>query len=233
VTRTILVVDDEPAIRVLLEHELGRQGYRILTAQDGVEAIRKVEHDRPDLVLLDLMLPGMSGLEVLRQTKAHGRVPVIMLTARQEEVDRVVGLELGADDYVTKPFSLRELVARIQALFRRLSPTARRPITYARLHLDPARREAWLGGRPLDLTATEFALLTCFLEEPGRVFSRRELFRRVWGLDDIDDTRTVTVHIKNLRTKLLEAAPLIETVRGAGYRLAIAPDTDTVPPEKR
>ncbi|MCY0877954.1 MAG: response regulator transcription factor [Firmicutes bacterium] len=219
---TILVVDDEPNIRLLLHHELSRHGYRVLAAEDGLEALAMLDEQVPDLVLLDMMLPRLPGLDVLRQIKARGPIPVIMLTARQDEIDRVVGLELGADDYVTKPFSLKELVARIQALFRRLNPgPLKSPIACGSLYLDPARREARLNGCPLELTATEFALLTCLAQEPGRVFSRRELFRRVWGMDDINDTRTVTVHIRNLRAKLPEPAPRIETVRGVGYRLAL------------
>lgn len=219
VSRTILVVDDEPPIVTLLDYELTRRGYRVVAARDGASALELVRREHPDLIILDLMLPAVSGLDVLREVKAQEEIPVIMLTARKDEVDRVVGLELGADDYVTKPFSLRELMARVQALLRRHAAlSAHAELMRHGLTVQREQRRAVLNGRPLDLTAKEFDILLCLIEQPGRVLTRRELFQRVWGLDAIDDTRTVTVHIRNLRDKLKEAASLIETVRGVGYR---------------
>jgi DNA-binding response OmpR family regulator len=219
-SRTILVVDDEPAILVLIRHNLEHEGFRVLTAEDGATALSVVTDQHPDLIVLDLMLPGIPGLEVLRQIRALSVVPVIVLTARKEEVDRVVGLEMGADDYVTKPFSVRELIARIKAMFRRQDLGAATPeIVLHGLSVNMENRIVHIEGRSVNLTTTEFEILALLAQHPGRVFSRQELLRQVWGYGDLGDTRTVNVHIKNLREKLGEAQSLVETVRGIGYRI--------------
>jgi two-component system alkaline phosphatase synthesis response regulator PhoP len=216
---TVLVVDDEPAIRELVRFTLEREGFRVRLAGDGWEALDAARREAPDLVVLDLMLPGLSGEDVCRALRAEMDVPVLMLTARKEESDRVSGLELGADDYVTKPFSPRELAARVRAILRR---TRGRDMPGSEgLVVDVERRRVTLDGRPIDLTYTEFELLRTLRAYPGRVFSREDLLSRVWGQDFYGDTRTVDVHIRHLREKLGEdpAHPrFIETVRGVGYR---------------
>jgi DNA-binding response OmpR family regulator len=227
---TILIVDDEPTIVEVVELYLRREGYRVVTAADGPAALVAVAQHRPDLVVLDLMLPGMSGLEVTRRLRDAGHVPIIMLTARGEETDRVVGLELGADDYVTKPFSPRELVARVKAVLRRMAQVAAAPqepvdanmLTVGALRIDLAARTAAIGEAPITLTVREFDLLAFLMRHPGQVFTREQLLDQVWGYTFASDMSTVTVHIRRLREKI-ERDPanpaLLQTVWGVGYRL--------------
>ncbi len=217
--RTILVVDDEPNILTLVQFPLEREGYHVLTALNGMDALELFRTQTPDLVVLDLMLPSLSGLEVLRQLRQESNVPVMMLTARKEEVDRIVGLEMGADDYVVKPFSVRELVARIKAILRRNTPSASADVLSMHgLTVEVPQHLVSYRGEPRHITRKEFEILTLLLSNPGRVFTRQQLLTEVWGYEIADDTRTVNVHIKNLREKLKEAGDLIETVRGVGYR---------------
>ena len=224
---TILIVDDEPTIVEVVELYLRREGFRVLTAGDGAAALSAVQQERPDLIVLDLMLPGMSGLDVTRQLRAGGALPIIMLTARGEETDRVVGLELGADDYVTKPFSPRELVARVKAVLRRAQPTpapepsASNVIAIGGLRLDAAARTVTLDGQPIGLTAREFDLLLFLMQHPDQVFTREQLLDNVWGYTFATDMSTVTVHIRRLREKI-ERDPtnptFLQTVWGVGYK---------------
>jgi two-component system alkaline phosphatase synthesis response regulator PhoP len=220
----ILVVDDESAIVELVEYNLAREGFEVFTEADGKAAVERARAEKPDLIILDVMLPGMSGMDVCRELRKSTDVPIILLTARKDEVDRVLGLELGADDYVTKPFSPRELVARVKAILRRSQRGGGEGEGIAAHHglvVDEERREVTLDGRPLELTFTEFELLATLAKNPGRAFSRDELLSRIWGEDFYGDARTVDVHIRHLREKLEEdpAAPrFIETVRGVGYR---------------
>lgn len=219
-SRTILVVDDEPSILTLLQYHLEREGLRVICAPDGPSALTRALADRPDVIVLDAMLPGLSGFEVLRQLRLTTDVPIIMLTARKEETDRIAGLELGADDYVTKPFSVRELVARVKAMFRRQEAhrTAGQ-ISYDGLTLKLDKHLVSVNGDPIPVTMKEFEILFLLMKHPGRVFTRSEIYHKVWGYEFLGDSRTVTVHIRNLRAKLSQAAHLIETVRGVGYRL--------------
>lgn len=222
----VLVVDDEAAIVELVSYNLSREGFEVLVTADGAEALRMARKEAPDLVILDVMLPSMSGLDVCRQLRRETEIPIILLTARKDEVDRVLGLELGADDYVTKPFSPRELVARVKAILRRsrgredeLSDP--HEINRTGLTVDPERREASLDGKTLHLTFTEFELLHILARNPGRAFTRDDLLMRVWGQDFFGDARTVDVHVRHLREKLMEdlqTPRFIETVRGVGYR---------------
>ncbi|HEY3231829.1 MAG TPA: response regulator transcription factor [Roseiflexaceae bacterium] len=224
---TILIVDDEPTIVEVVELYLRREGFRVLTAGDGPAALSAVQQERPDLIVLDLMLPGMSGLDVTRQLRADGALPIIMLTARGEETDRVVGLELGADDYVTKPFSPRELVARVKAVLRRArpmpapEPSASNVIAISGLRLDAAARTVTLDGQPIGLTAREFDLLLFLMQHPDQVFTREQLLDNVWGYTFATDMSTVTVHIRRLREKI-ERDPtnptFLQTVWGVGYK---------------
>jgi two-component system response regulator ResD len=220
---TILVVDDEPIVREVVVTYLRREGYRTLEAGDGDLAKTLVETERPDLVVLDLMLPGVDGLSICRWIRARGPVPIIMLTARGEEADRIVGLEVGADDYVTKPFSPRELAARVRTVLRRTSPPPERAevLAFDELEIDAAAREVRRSGEALRLTAKEFDLLFFLASHPRRVFSRDQLMHRVWGYSSALDTGTVTVHIRRLREKI-ELDPSLprrlETVWGVGYR---------------
>ena len=232
--KTILVVDDEVKIVRLVRDYLQTAGFRVLTACDGPTAMATFRQERPDLLVLDLNLPGMDGLDVARAVRKEGSTPIIMLTARVEEADRVAGLELGADDYVTKPFSPRELLARLRAVMRRTTPGETTPalIRVGDLTLDREKRLAAIGRVPLDLTGTEFDLLVVLASAPGRVFSRLELLERVQGVAYEGYERTVDVHIKNLRKKM-EADPrhprYIQTVYGAGYRFAEALDAQEEP----
>ncbi len=225
----ILVVEDEPTIVEVVVRYLVREGFRTITAGDGEAALRAVARERPDLIVLDLMLPGLDGLEVLRRVRAGGAVPVVMLTARGEEIDRVVGLELGADDYVTKPFSPRELVARVRAVLRRTQGAAPAeggappPLVVGELRLDPAARTAALGAAPITLTSREFDLLAFLMRHVNQVFTREQLLDQVWGYTFAGDLSTVTVHIRRLREKIERdpASPaLLQTVWGVGYRLS-------------
>jgi DNA-binding response OmpR family regulator len=225
-TARILVVDDEPAVTDLLAYNLRKAGYEPLVAADGREALRLTRHASPDLILLDLMLPEVDGLEVCRELRRTSAVPIIMITARGEEIDRVVGLELGADDYVCKPFSVRELLARIKAVLRRGQPVDQ-DSAVGQLHgpgglmLDPDARLVHIAGTPLDLTRLEFDLLYLLLSNAGRVLTRERLLEQAWGYDFVGDTRAVDSAIKRLRAKLRTAAlaaDAIEAVRGVGYR---------------
>jgi DNA-binding response OmpR family regulator len=218
----VLVVDDDPTVAEVVTGYLDRAGYVVDRAGDGPDALARAAAHWPDLVVLDLMLPGMDGLEVCRRMRGHGPVPVIMLTARGDEDDRILGLEVGADDYVTKPFSPRELVLRVESVLRRTRP-APQPAGLLRaggLSVDPGARRALKGGTELALTIREFDLLAFFLRHPGRVFGREDLMREVWGWD-FGDLSTVTVHVRRLRGKVEDdpARPrLIQTVWGVGYR---------------
>ncbi|MER6161452.1 response regulator transcription factor [Streptomyces sp. NPDC001868] len=217
----VLVVDDDPTVAEVVAGYLDRAGYAVDRAGDGPAALARAAERRPDLVVLDLMLPGMDGLEVCRLLRSRGPVPVIMLTARGDEDDRVLGLEVGADDYVTKPFSPRELVLRVESVLRRARPALdTRLLSSAGLALDPAARRATRNGSELALTLREFDLLAFFLRNAGRAHSREDLMREVWGWD-FGDLSTVTVHVRRLRGKIEDdpARPrLIQTVWGVGYR---------------
>jgi two-component system alkaline phosphatase synthesis response regulator PhoP len=222
---TILVVDDEPSVRNLLVYNLSKAQYRVLTAANGREALELARRSDPDLILLDLMLPEVDGLDVCRELRRTSRVPVIMITALGEEVDRVVGLELGADDYVCKPFSIRELLARVKAVLRRSQPEEGQPAAILSapggLRLEPERREAFAGGAPLSLTRLEFDLLYTLLQNANRVLTRERLLEMVWGYDFAGDTRSVDSAIKRLRAALRAADPAadgIQAVRGLGYK---------------
>lgn len=220
----ILIVDDEPGIRSLVAAYLRQEQYTVYEAEDGPAALKAARAFRPDLIVLDLMLPGIDGIEVLTQLRRESDVYVIMLTARSEETDKVVGLTVGADDYVTKPFSPRELTARIKAALRRLrSAAAAQPevIAFRRIVLNLSAREAAVDDRPLDLTPIEFDLLRVLAEHRNMVLSREQLVEKVWGYDYYGDARTVDVHIGHLRAKM--GVDLIATVRGAGYRLVDDP----------
>ena len=222
--KRVLVVDDDVKTVELVKLYLNRDGYRVLTAYDGLEALRRAREGHPDLIVLDLMLPGMDGLEVCRTLRKESDVPIIMLTARTTDHDRLTGLDLGADDYVTKPFSPRELAARVRAVLRRI-PGERGPeeIRLGKLTVDFSKHEANLDGKPLDLTMVEFKLLGVLTREPGRVFNRAQLIEKALGYDFEGFDRTIDVHILNLRRKL-EPDPkhptYIKTAYGAGYKLA-------------
>jgi DNA-binding response OmpR family regulator len=221
---TVLVVDDEPIVRDVVSRYLAREGFRTLEAGDGEEARRLLEREAPSLVVLDVMLPGISGFELCRWIRAHRRTPIVLLTALGEETDRIVGLELGADDYLTKPFSPRELALRVRNLMRRAdraSADGAPAIAFADVVIDPVAREARKGSRPLALTLKEFDLLHFLASHPRQVFSRDQLMECVWGYQSALDTGTVTVHIRRLRTKIEDDASRprhLETVFGAGYR---------------
>jgi DNA-binding response OmpR family regulator len=220
---TVLVVDDEPIVREVVVRYLRREGYRTLEAGDGDAARELLERDTPNLVVLDLMLPGMDGLALCRWIRARSELPVIMLTARGEEADRIVGLELGADDYVTKPFSPRELAARVRTVLRRAAPPAfgEPRLSFDELEIDASTREVTKAGEQLRLTAKEFDLLWFLASHARRVFSRSQLMERVWGYEAALDTGTVTVHVRRLREKIEDdpSRPRrLETVWGVGYR---------------
>lgn len=228
----VLIVDDEPNLVELVRHYLEQEGFRVQTAADGPTGLAAARRDQPDLVILDVMLPGMDGVEVCRRLRQFSDAYVLMLTARAEETDKIVGLSVGADDYVTKPFSPRELVARVKALLRRPrhadqgegdAPPVRR---FAELSLDEGRHELTKRGEPVSLTAREFALLLTLASQPQRVFTRAQLLERVWG-DEYYDDHVVDVHVANLRKRLEDdpARPrYVETVRGVGYRFGVRPD---------
>jgi DNA-binding response OmpR family regulator len=222
---TILLVDDEESVQKLLTYPLEREGYRVVQARDGEEALERFDADGVDLIVLDLMLPKVDGLEVCRRVRATSSVPIIMLTARDDEVDKVLGLELGADDYITKPFSIREFRSRVRALLRRaqLSAVDQRgeTIEHEGLTIDLARRSVEAHGVGVQLTYVEFELLKTLAAHPGRVYSRQSLLEALWGSADFRDPRTIDVHIRHLREKI-EVDPrepeYIFTVRGVGYR---------------
>jgi len=223
---TILLVDDEESVQKLLAYPLEREGFRVVQARDGQEALERFAAERIDLVVLDLMLPKLDGLEVCKQLRATSTVPIIMLTARDDELDKVLGLELGADDYITKPFSIREFRSRVRALLRRASIPREggaedELIETDGLRIDAGRRTVELEGRPIRLTYVEFELLRALAAHPGRVYSRRMLLEALWGGSDYREPRTIDVHVRHLREKL-ETDPgepeFILTVRGVGYR---------------
>jgi DNA-binding response OmpR family regulator len=223
--RTILVVEDETTLRETLADALEAEGFQVVQAADGREALTRFRADRPDLVLLDLMLPEMSGIEVCRIIRAESGVPIVMLTAKDSELDKVVGLELGADDYVTKPFSLRELSARIRALFRRSEQTATPAgspavVDLGRVQVDLAGHRLLRDGEPVPIKPKAFELLAFLLRNPGQAFTRDQLLEHVWGYDYAGETRTVDVHVHWLRSTLEDdasAPKYIHTVRGVGY----------------
>ena len=221
----VLLVEDEPAQREVLAYNLEAEGFAVSRAATGDDALMLVEEDQPDIVLLDWMLPGVSGIEICRRLKARRdtrAMPIIMLSARSEEVDRVRGLETGADDYVVKPFSVVELMARVRAQLRRTRPAAvGQRLEFDDITLDSESHKVFRNGKPLKLGPTEFRLLTTFMERPGRVWSREQLLDRVWGRDIYVDTRTVDVHIGRLRKALCAhgGEDPVRTVRGAGYSL--------------
>lgn len=222
---TILVVEDEVKIARLLRDYMENAGLRVLVAHRGDEGLALARTERPDLIVLDLMLPGIDGLELCRALRRDSQVPIIMLTARAEEADKLIGLELGADDYVTKPFSPRELVARVRAVLRRARGGEVEPevLRHGDLQMDLARHEVTVGGRPVELTPTEFALLAALLRHPGRVFSRLQLLDLTQGAAYEGYERTIDAHVKNLRQKI-EPDPksprYIQTVYGVGYKLS-------------
>ncbi|PKM90995.1 MAG: DNA-binding response regulator [Firmicutes bacterium HGW-Firmicutes-12] len=226
----IMVVDDEVSIRELVKFNLEKSGYVVECADDGSKALERILDNPPELLILDLMLPGMDGLDIcrhLRQQEKTRMLPIIMLTARVEEIDRVVGLEIGADDYLTKPFSPRELVARVKSLLRRSQGNSQsmekqnEPIIRGKLQIYPERYEAVLDDKVLELTPKEFQLLMQLAVNPGKVYTREFLLENIWGYEFAGDTRTVDVHIRHLRQKLeseIDQSDLIETIRGIGYR---------------
>lgn len=224
---TVLIVEDEESFVDALVVGLKREGFLVAVARDGDEALAVFERVRPDLVLLDLMLPKRSGIDVCRELRARSRVPIIMVTAKSGEVDTVVGLELGADDYVTKPYRLRELVARMRAVLRRAPPpevTTDEVLEVGDVRLDAASHEVWVRGEPVSLPRKEFELLELLLANAGRVLTRDTLIDRVWGPHYVGDTKTLDVHIKRLRSRIEDdpARPTrITTVRGVGYRYEV------------
>jgi DNA-binding response OmpR family regulator len=219
----ILIVDDEAHIVDLVRMYLERDGFRVDSASDGAQGLRLIDEVRPALVILDIMLPEVNGLEVCRRVRAESDVPIVMLTARDDDVDKIVGLELGADDYLTKPFNPRELVARVKAILRRTEHPARpegTPLRVGDVTVDPARREVTVAGQAVEMRAKEFDLLQAFVEHKGLVLTREQLLSRVWGYDFYGETRTVDVHVAHLRKRLAPSASVrIETVTGVGYKL--------------
>lgn len=220
----ILLVDDEPHIIELARLYLQQEGFRVVSAEDGLTALERARTQTPDLMVLDLMLPRLNGWEVCKRIRAESDLPILMLTARDDDIDKIVGLELGADDYMTKPFNPRELVARVKAILRRSGPRFAapdgQPLRAGNLAIDPARRVVTVGGRPVDLRAKEFDLLLALVENREIVLSREKLLDLVWGFDFYGQTRTVDVHVAHLRHKLAGSTAQIETVWGVGYKLA-------------
>jgi len=223
----ILVVDDEENIRDLASLYLQKEGYEVDAARDGAEALKKVGSAQPAMIVLDVMMPGMDGFQVCREVRREHDIPILMLTARSEDVDKIVGLELGADDYMTKPFNPRELVARVKAILRRVESGQRErggPLVAGNLSVDKSRREVRVGEEKRELRTKEFDLLVAFMENQGFVLSREQLLESVWGFDHPGATRTVDVHVQHLRAKLEGANVQIETLRGIGYKLVTQPD---------
>ena len=227
----ILLVDDEQAVQTLLTYPLRRDGYEVIAAGDGQEALRRFAEQRFDLVVLDLMLPKLDGIEVCRRMRSRSQVPIIMLTAKGDEIDKVVGLEMGADDYITKPFSMREFRSRVKAALRRsrmpgAGQAVAEPINIGDLHIDFERRAVTVRSEPVQLTFVEFEILGALARAPGRVMSRETLLQHVWGDSDYRDPRTVDVHIRHLREKVERQSRSPEyllTVRGVGYRFREEP----------
>ena len=217
----ILVIDDEPSILNLVSAYLRPEGYEVFTASDGISGLKAAKSHKPDLIVLDIMLPGMDGIDLLTRLRRESNVYVIMLTAKTEETDKIVGLSVGADDYVTKPFSPRELVARIKAALRRLSSQTGAQtasiITFQRIRIDVGARQVWINDQEIDLTPIEFDLLKTLADHPGIVLSREQLLEKVWGFNYYGEIRVVDVHLGHIRQKLGEEN-LITTVRGIGYR---------------
>ncbi|MGZ4690491.1 MAG: response regulator [Acidimicrobiia bacterium] len=229
--KRVLVVDDEQKIREIVRSYLELEGFDVTEAPDGASALRVARDWKPDLVVLDVMMPGTDGIEVLRQLRTTSEVPVILLTARAEEVDTLVGLSVGADDYVTKPFRPRELIARIKTVLRRAAGTATRDtddrLVFPGLVIDVGAREVQRAGRDVALSTLEFDLLVALARAPGRVLSRRQLLEKVWGFDFFGDERVVDVHIRSIRKELgdsADAPELIGTVRGVGYKFLGTPE---------
>jgi DNA-binding response OmpR family regulator len=227
--KTILVVDDEEHIRELATLYLEQEGYGVLNASNGEEALEVARAKQPDLIVLDVMMPGLDGLDVCRELRKESDVPVLMLTARSEEIDRIVGLELGADDYMGKPFNPRELAARVKAILRRAEGGEKRDrgsVSVGPLTVDWQRREVTLDGASITLRNKEFELLRALAEHEGLVLSREQLLEQVWGYDYFGETRTVDVHVNQVRRKLGESVVSIQTVRGVGYKLVHATARD-------
>ena len=222
----VLVIDDEQPIVDLVSAYLRREGYEVVTARDGFSGLKAARTLKPDLVVLDVMLPGLDGLELLAQLRRQSDVYVILLTARSDEMDKVVGLSVGADDYLTKPFSPRELVARVKAALRRLKgsagPAEGRVLAFKHMRLDLGARQVWMDGGQVDLTQVEFDLLKALAQHPGLALSREQLIEQVWGYDYYGDERVVDVHVAHIRQKLGDAG-LVATVRGVGYRFEDEP----------
>jgi two-component system alkaline phosphatase synthesis response regulator PhoP len=216
----ILVIDDEPAILNLVTAYLRSEGYEYFTAADGLSGLKAARTFRPDLVVLDIMLPGMDGIELLTQLRRESQAYVIMLTARTEETDKIIGLSIGADDYLTKPFSPRELMARIKAALRRMQnigePKEKIPLVFPLVRIDPGARKVWVNDKEVELTTMEFDMLYLLAAQPGMVFSREQLLEKIWGNEYFGDLRVVDVHISHLRSKL--GGRFISTSRGVGYR---------------
>jgi DNA-binding response OmpR family regulator len=225
--QTVLVVEDETSIASFVALYLKNAGYGIRTVGSGQEALDSLAQERPDLIVLDLMLPDLDGLEVCKRVRQSSDVPILMLTARDEDVDKIIGLEVGADDYLTKPFNPRELVARVKSILRRSVPDRREPqtrqITHGKLEIDAGRREVQVDGEEVQLAPKEFDLLWELLDHRGLVLTRDQLLERVWGYTFAGDTRTVDVHVRQLRRKLGDASPIV-TVWGVGYKVAPARD---------
>ena len=219
--KKILIVEDDRNLLDTLVYNVEKEGYTVITSMNGEEAIESARIENPDMIILDLMLPGLNGLEVCRILRKEMTAPILMLTARNEEVDKIIGLEVGADDYMTKPFNPRELVARVKAILRRTGrPTeATDPLRVGDLAIDPARREVQVVGKPIELRTQEFDLLLTFVEHKGLVLGREQLLNLAWGYDFYGQTRTVDVHVAHLRKKLAESSVKIETVTGVGYKL--------------
>lgn len=218
----ILIIDDEPSIHTIITSYLKTEGYEFQSAMDGPTGLQAARTFKPDVIILDVMLPGMDGVEVLTNLRRESNVYVIMLTARAEETDKIIGLSVGADDYLTKPFSPRELIARIKAVLRRLQNTgnmadAKSSFVFSHIHIDTPERRVWVDAKLIELTAVEFDLLVALAQHQGMVLSREQLLEKAWGYDYFGDTRVVDVHIGHLRQKLGEDR-FIETVRGVGYR---------------
>ena len=219
----ILIIDDDTSVRDMVVEYLGKNDMRVSAGASGREMFEVIDREAIDLVLLDLKLPGEDGMQLARTLRERATVPIVLLTGRNEEADRVMGLELGADDYVTKPFSPRELILRVRAVLRRRvqgGDAGERPLEHGPLRLEPGTHRCLVGGREISVTAREFQLLAALMRRPGRVMTRDRLLDEVWGRDITVTSRTIDTHLKRLREKLNEAGTLIETVRGVGYRFA-------------